>query len=1068
MSIRYWKEKLNEVAPLQLPLDHARPAIQSTRGAIVNFQLNKQLSAAIQSLSQQQGTTLFMTLLATIKVLLYKYSGQQDICVGSPIAGRQHQEVENLIGFFINTIALRTEIKTGVSFTAFLQAVKDTTLEAYAHQELPFEKVVETVVKDRDLSRSPLFQVMFILQNTPEIPVLQLGEVQLTNEGTGQNTAKYELSFNVAQTSNGLQGTIEYCTDLFNEQTICRMIGHLNELLQAIVQTPRQKIELLPILSKAEEDQLVIDFNNTAKVYPGNKTITDLFEEQVTKTPDAIAVLFEEQQLSYRELDERSNQLAHWLVSKGIGKESLVPICIERGTEMIIGLLAVLKAGAAYVPVDPEYPEDRIRYMLEDTGATILLSSRESRSKITGVDKLEIIELDSDWPQISKQSVEKLNLATDPHQLAYVIYTSGSTGKPKGVMIEHTSVVNLLMSIAQEVDFKTSSLFMSVTTFSFDICYLEFFMPLVLGGKLVVIPREEAMDGFKLAENITRFKPTHMQGTPSTWQLLLDAEWQNKEAIKMLVGGEAVKEDLRSALTKRGDVWNVYGPTETTIWSTIHKLSAGETVLIGAPIANNTVQVVNKEGQLVPVGVAGEILIGGVGLARGYYKRPDLTAEKFVANKFGKEPGSKMYRTGDLGRWLPGGKIECLGRIDEQVKIRGYRIELGEIETILQQTGLVRQSVVLAREDKQGNKRLVGYIIPEASYNKAAMLEQLRSKLPEYMIPALWMELENLPLTPNGKINKKALPDPDASELTGNEYVAPRNEMEAALAAIWQELLGVERVGIYDNFFELGGHSLLAMRLVTIVRKTFDVEVAIKSIFSYPSIATFAGHLAIQNTGLLVPSIKDFSRPLHIPLSFSQERLWFIHQMEGSTQYHLPAILRLKGTLNREALKHALHSVVERHESLRSVIYEEQDEAYQKIISSSGWKLSLADGAVYKNDREGLSHFIRPLISKPFDLTADYLLRATLIKLDESEYVLVVTMHHIASDGWSLPVIIKEVAALYASYTEGRSSGLSVPEIQYADYAIWQRNYLQGAVLENKIGYWKDKLSGVEPVTATH
>ncbi|MEO7583969.1 MAG: amino acid adenylation domain-containing protein [Ferruginibacter sp.] len=845
-KIAYWKEKLNGVAPLQLPTDFKRPPLQTTKGSITSFWIDKELSAQLQQFSQHQGATIFMTLLAAFNLLLHRYSGQEDICVGTPVGGRQQQELEGMIGFFVNMLALRTEVNGSDSFKSLLQKVKMTTMEAYAQQDLPFEKVVESVARQRDMSRSPLFQVMFIMRNTPELPELKLGKVVLSRHEHEHTTSQFEITLVITETSNGLHGSLEYNTALFSRESINRLIVHFNQLLAGIIDAPQLPVGALQILTSTEQQQILVDFNATREVYPNNKTIVGLFEDQVKKSPEEVAVIFENKQLTYRELHERSTQLAHYIAGKGIGKESMVPICIERGWEMIVGLLAIMKAGAAYVPIDPKYPEDRITYMLQDIGAAIIISSRESKSRITGIDKLDIIEIDAIWPQIDKYATVDLQLATDPTQLAYVIYTSGSTGKPKGVMIEHTSVVNLLTGVAKEVGFNACSIFMSVTTFSFDICYLELYMPLIAGGTLVVLPSEVTMDGFKLAGSIQRFKPTHMQGTPSTWQLLMDAGWENKEAIKMLVGGEALKEDLKTAMTKKGDVWNVYGPTETTIWSTIHKLTTNEPVLIGVPLANTTIQIVNSEGQLAPVGVAGEILIGGVGLARGYFKLPELTLQKFIADKFNNDPNAKMYRTGDLGRWFPGGKIECLGRIDEQVKIRGYRIELGEIETLLHQTGMMHQSVVLAREDKLGNKRLIGYIVPAASFEKEAMLAQLRNKLPEYMIPALWMEMEILPLTPNGKINKKALPDPDASELVGNEYVAPRNELETKLSAIWKELLHVERVGINDNFFELGGHSLLTMRMVSAIEQQLLVSISINILFQFTTISELSKYLEIE------------------------------------------------------------------------------------------------------------------------------------------------------------------------------------------------------------------------------
>jgi amino acid adenylation domain-containing protein len=845
-KISYWKEKLNGVSPVQLPADFKRPAIQQTRGDITGFRIDKGLSQQLQQFSLDNGATIFMTLLAAFKVLLHRYSGQEDICIGTPVAGRQQQELEGLIGFFVNTLALRTQVNGDVSFKDLLQQVKATTMEAYVHQDVPFEKVVENVVKERDRSRSPVFQLMFIMRNTPEVPELSFGNVQVTRQQHAHTTSQFDLTLVITETDNGLFGSVEYCTALYRSESIEKMIAHFNKLLASIINNPGQSIGLLPMLTLAEEHQLLDDFNATGAAYPQDKSVIGLFEEQAGKTPGATAVLFGENQLTYRELNERSNQLAYYLTAKGIGKESLVPICIERGIEMMVGLLGILKTGAAYVPVDPEYPADRIAYMLEDTAAAIIVSSRESRSKISAETNLDIIELDGDWPTISQQPTANLTIKVDPSQLAYVIYTSGSTGKPKGVMIEHTSVLNLLMSIADTVQFNACSVFMSVTTFSFDICYLELYMPLVMGGKLLLMPRETAMDGFKLAENISIYHPTHMQGTPSTWQLLLDAGWQNEEDIKMLVGGEAVKEDIKTALTRRGNVWNVYGPTETTIWSTVKRLEENETVQIGQPIANTTIRIVNREGQMVPIGVAGEILIGGIGLARGYYNQPALTTSKFIVDRFSTQAGTKIYRTGDLGRWLPDGNIECLGRIDDQVKIRGYRIELGEIEAVLLQSGLVRQCVVLAREDKAGQKRLVGYVVPMGEFNKQQSIEQLRRQLPEYMVPAIWMQLESLPLTPNGKTNRNALPDPDASDQATSEYVAPRNEMETTLAGIWQDLLHIDRVGIHDNFFELGGHSLLTMRMVSAIETKLLLSIPINVLFQFTTIGELSKYLEIE------------------------------------------------------------------------------------------------------------------------------------------------------------------------------------------------------------------------------
>ena len=541
-------------------------------------------------------------------------------------------------------------------------------------------------------------------------------------------------------------------------------------------------------------------------------------------------------------MNERSNQLAHYLQKQGVKAETLVPVCIERSLEMVVGILGILKAGGAYVPIDPEYPQERISYMLEDTGAKLVLSSKASREKLSENNSIKMIELDGDWKQIAKEKSSNPETNIAPNQLAYVIYTSGSTGHPKGVMIEHRSVVNLLTSLAREVSFTPDSSFLSVTTYSFDISYLELYMPLIYGSKLVIVSRETASDGYALAESLAANRPTHMQGTPSTWQLLEAAGWTNPEGVNMLIGGEAVKEGIKNYLASIGQVWNVYGPTETTIWSTSKKLSADEKVTIGKPIANTQIYILNKDNALSPLGVTGEIGIGGDGLARGYLNRAELTAEKFIIDPFSKEPGARLYRTGDLGRWLPDGNIEYLGRKDDQVKIRGFRIELGEIENALNQSEQVSQGVVLAKGDRQGNKRLVGYVVTEEAFDKQAIQAYLHNKLPEYMVPALWVELESIPLTSNGKIDRKALPDPEITNIAA-EYVAPRNDTEAKLVQIWQKLLGVERVGIHDNFFELGGHSLLAMRVVSAIRKELNVELSIRDLFVHPAIAGLSAYL---------------------------------------------------------------------------------------------------------------------------------------------------------------------------------------------------------------------------------
>ena len=710
----YWKNKLQGVEPLELPIDFPRPAVQSRKGSVVTFSLGADISEKLQQFSQQQGTTLFMTLLSVFKVLLFRYSGQQDICIGTPIAGRQQQELEELIGFFVNTLALRSDVQGDFSFKELLQQVKKTMLEAYENQDVPFEKVVDAVVQQRDMSRNPLFQVMFILQNTPEVPEFRLGEVELLREASYKHTtALFDINFTVVDTPSGLQGGVEYCTELYREDTIQRMVGHFKQLLSSVLQDPGQRISRLPMLLKSEETQLLKEFNNTARNYSLHKSVVGLFEEQVNNTPNNTALVFENTTLTFQQLNHAVNQLAYFLRRKGVKPKTIVPICIDRSQEMVVGLLAILKAGATYVPIDPDYPMERITYMVEDSRAKIVLSNKANKKKLKGMPALTIIDMDEEKDSISRESRANMGIATGPDDLVHIIYTSGSTGKPKGVMVENRGVVNVLMSMRDDINFTASSSFLSVTTYSFDICYLELYLPLITGGKLIVVKREIAIDGFRLLTAIKFYHPTHLQATPATWLLLLDSNWENKEGVIMITGGETVKENLKEELAKRGVIYNGYGPTETTIYSILKKLETGQKVSIGKPVANTAIYILAKDLQLVPIGVTGEICISGSGLTHGYLNRPELTEEKFIPHPFASHEGERLYKTGDVGRWLSDGNIECLGRIDDQVKLRGYRIELGEIETAMLHSNLINQCAALIKENQHDNSRLVTYYVPK-------------------------------------------------------------------------------------------------------------------------------------------------------------------------------------------------------------------------------------------------------------------------------------------------------------------------------------------------------------------
>ena len=1094
-KVEYWKDKLKGVAVLQLPTDHQRPAEWSSPGALLKFSINKLLSDQLQALSRQEGTTLFMTLLAAFKVLLHRHSGQEDICVGSPIANRTQKEVEGLIGFFVNTLALRSEVRSELSFKELLQQIKGTAMEAFEHQDVPFEKIVEAVVKERDLSRNPLFQVMLVMQNTPAVQALRIGEVQLSDEEFIHNTTHFDITFSIAETLNGLEGVVEYATDLYNKETILRMPDHFTTLLASIVRSPLQKIGELRMLTNEEEHQLLVEFNDTKVDYPKDKTIVDLFEVQSAKTPDANAVVFEEEHLTYKELNERANQLAHYLRSMGVKEETLVPICIERSLEMIIGILGILKSGGAYVPIDPEYPEDRINFMLEDSNAKVVLTSSKSCQKLPAVKDLTIIELDSQWVNINEQPVDNLPVIATADNLAYVIYTSGSTGKPKGVMNEHGGLMNRLCWAQDYYGLTIWDSVLQKTTYCFDVSVWELLWPLMVGSRLVFARPDGHKDTAYLRSIIDSENITMLHFVPSMLEVFLfDLKiGECKGLRKVLCSGEALKLKQVELFTEKlphAELHNLYGPTEAAIDVTYWSIPGGQEIIdmvpIGKPVSNTQIYILGGNNELMPVGVPGEINIGGIQVSRGYLNRPELTQEKFIKDPFIKEGNARIYKTGDLGRWLADGNIEYLGRRDDQVKIRGYRIELGEIESVLQQCEGVSQGVVLAREDGNDNKRLVGYVVPEGVFNKEAVISYLKSRLPEYMVPTIWVELNVLPLTSNGKIDRKTLPDPDVSEQMSDQYTAPRNDLEIKLADIWKNLLAIERVGIYQNFFDVGGHSLLAMRIISAIRKELLVELAIKDIFQYTTINDLSEHIKskyqfeyeadkdslnhsvnnkesrLNNASFINQIVQaDRDQTQYIPLSFSQERLWFIDQLEGSIQYHSPAAWRLNGPLNKEALFLALKGLINRHEVLRTVFLQEEGKAYQSIRDTGRWQLEIINDSNYYKDQDGLKKYIQGLISKPFDLSKDYMLRAHLVTLSDQENILIVTIHHIASDGWSTSILVKELMELYNANAEDRLPQLPLLPIQYTDYAIWQRNYLQGEILDKRLRYWKDKLDGV-------
>ncbi|MDZ7333004.1 MAG: amino acid adenylation domain-containing protein [candidate division KSB1 bacterium] len=1073
-QLRYWKEKLGiDPAVLELPTDFPRPAQLSFEGASLPVELPKELVAELHRLGRQANVTLFMTLLAGFQTLLHRYTGQDEISVGSPIANRTRKETEDLIGFFVNTLVFHTDLSGDPSFNELLARVKETTLGAYAHQDVPFEKLVEVLQPQRNLSHTPLFQVMLVLQNTPNKPI-QLPNLTLRPLLFDRGVAQFDLSLNVGEVDGAIKGMVEFNTRLFLPDTIHRMMEHFKILLQSAVEHPELPISLLSMLSAAEREHILVDWNKTENDYDGGQCIHQLFEQQVRRTPQAIAVEYQSDQISYQELNARANQLAQYLRKFGVKPDQLVGLCLDRSIEMIVGLLGILKAGAAYVPLDPSYPAERLSYILADSGVSVVVTLKRFSAAIPGKDRM-IVFLDEEWPTISQESDENPENLTLPENLAYMIYTSGSTGQPKGVMLQHRSVVNLWSGLRQTIYSNHEDRPYRVSLNApllFDASVQQLVM-LLSGHTLCIIPQDIRLDGEAMLAYLRDKQIEVLDCVPSQLKLLISAgmlEGNDWTPSILLPGGEAIDHATWQMLRQSQQVatYNMYGPTECAVDSTICVVKEGpERPAIGRPINNVTHFVLDRHMVPVPIGVPGELYIGGDGLARGYHRRQQLTAERFVPNPFSTTPGSRLYRTGDLVRYLPDGQIEFLGRVDHQVKLRGFRIELGEIEATLKRFEGIKEAVVIVREDLPENKVLVAYLVASTQNppSISALKDFLKGRLPEYMVPAAFVYLEQLPLTPNAKINRRALPAPDWSQLAEESFIAPRTPVEELVASIYGNILKIDRVAANANFFELGGHSLLATQVISRIREILKVELPLRDLFEAPTVAELAQRVErVQRQGTIsaAPPIVPVPRTQDLPLSFAQQRLWFLDQLEPeSPLYNIPMGFRLTGKLNVAALHKSLNAIVERHENLRTSFINDAGKAKLMIAPKLVIPLPLVDlQELPAQHREAVaSEFASEEIRRPFKLDQLPLLRALLFRLTPEDHIIVVTMHHIISDGWSSQVLISEMAVLYRSFLAGMPSPLPALNIQYADFAYWQRNWLQGEVLEAQLNYWKNQLA---------
>ena len=1088
----YWKQQINDApAILELPTDRPRPPIQSFQGACQRFVLPQPLTSALKALSQQEGCTLFMTLLAAFNVLLHRYTGQEDILVGSPIANRTKSELEGLIGCFVNTLVIRTSLAGNPSFRELLSRVREATWGAYAHQDMPFELLVEELQPERDMSRNPLFQVVLVLQNAP-MPPMKIAELTFRPFETDIRTAKFDLTLLVTETDQELVGDVEYNTDLFEAATITRLVGHFQTLLTGFIANPAGRLSDLPLLTEAERHQLLAEWNAVQIHYPQGPCLHQLFEAQVMQTPEAIALVFEDIQLTYCELNERANQLARYLVRRGVGPEVPVGLLVERSVEMLVGILGILKAGGAYVPLDPVYPPERMIYMLEDAQAPIVLTQTSLADRLSGCPAV-IVCLDREGERIAAE--ERLDLAggVAPENAVYVIYTSGSTGKPKGMVLTHANVARLMRATEEWYHFDGRDVWTMFHSYAFDFSVWEMWGALMYGGRLVVVPYWVSRSPQQFYTRLAEEQVTVLNQTPSAFRQLILAEEQAAEqslsALRLVIfGGEALDlQSLRPWYERHGDerprLVNMYGITETTVhvtyrplgWADLENVSGS---VIGGPIPDLQVYVLDAQMQLAPVGVMGELYVGGAGLGRGYLKQADLTAERFVPNPFtpplaegDTRGGTRLYKTGDLARYLPGGDLEYGGRIDQQVKIRGFRIELGEIEAVLRQHPAVREAVVQTRCDghEPSEVQLVAYVVPDRKRESMAdeLRRFLRAKLPEYMVPSVCMMMaEGLPLTPNGKLDRQALPAPEQEESSfGTGYVPAATPIEQALAEIWTEVLGVKHIGVHDNFFALGGHSLLAAQVTVRLYQLFGCEFAVRVMFEAPTVAELAKRVEAAlgvGQGEQASPIQRSLREGALPLSLAQQQLWLVDQMyPGNIAYNIPLCLRLEGRLDVAALERSLDEMVRRHEVLRTAFVVVKSQPFQAIASHQPLSLPLVDLCQWmETGREAQAlYLIREEARRPFDLSHGPLVRTVLFKIEEAVYFLLVTIHHIVFDGWSAGIFWDELEALYRAFAAGEPSPLAELPIQYSDFAVWQRESLQGEGLERQLDYWRQQLN---------
>lgn len=1084
----FWLSKFSrsngELPVLDLPTSAPRRAWRSFRSAREDVLIDAALVAEVKKVGAKQGASFFATLLAGFAGLLHRLSSAEDIVVGVPSAGQSVTGQDSLVGHCVNLMPIRLPVLGSDSIKGLLTTTQTAMLDASEHQNYTFGTLLKKLALPRDNSRLPLVSVMFNLDQTIDANTLGFPHVQVEFSSIPRRFENFEIFVNAVQIDGGLRLETQYNTDLFSPTTMRRWLACFETILRAFVASSDTSVGKIALVSTADNAQLA-KWNATQIAFSETTPVHRLFEAQVAKSANRVAIRFGSDTISYSALDAKANAIARALRAMNVPRGALVGLHSTRNIDMVAGLLGILKAGAAYVPLDPSYPRDRLQFMVDDAGIAALVCHAEHVAGANALSYPESRTLVLDRVQVTDaemtSAAESANTA--PNDCAYVIYTSGSTGKPKGVLVPHRAVVNFVESMAREPGMTAADRIVAVTTLSFDIAVNELIVPLCVGAEIVLATRDEAGDGQLLSRLIESTQATVMQATPATWRLLLEAhtgaqsKWtppRSAAPFKALCGGEALPTDLVQELLSRDiDLWNMYGPTETTVWSTCVQIKSSESISVGRPIANTAVHVLNAHGERCPIGVPGEIWIGGQGVTNGYHNRPELTRERFAHDPFAADANAQMYRTGDRGRWREDGMIEHLGRLDFQVKVRGYRIELGEVEASLMSHPAVARAVAIVREDRPGDVRLVAYVVRNdmPSNDEKALKEHVKSFVPHYMVPQHVVFLSSIPLLPNGKIDRNALPVPESGSLASTvsaQFVAPRNDIEQTVAELLETVLGMPGVSVHDNFFAMGGHSLLAAQLISQINRTLNVRMTIRTLFEKPTIAGLAAaaneQLKLGTTAQQI-SVEPLEDQSVAPTTIMQERLWFLDELyPGRVNYNTPSAHRLMGPLDDVAFSRAFDQMVARQPVLRTAFSREGNTVVQRVIDTAAMspiKLFPAEDLTSLAEQERrvrLTERLDALAAQTFNLTCAPLFKAHMFRLSPEEHVFFFMPHHIVWDGWSFDLLYAELSELYAAQCENRASTLKPLANTYGDFAQWHRRWMAGPDFKRQLLFWQNRL----------